>query len=164
MRHRLGGDLLAVAALLLTGCDSVTGPADVSEPAIQTDGNAFNLSPSGDRLWADIPYTFTNRTGGAVYIVNCLGGFNLRLERKVGRQWVSAWSPLLLLCLSAPIVIGAGETYRNSVQPRLADGEPTGIYRIVWVDAFSSYQDRPPWGEQIDLEHRVSNEFQLLVE
>lgn len=45
--------------------------------------------------------------------------------------------------------------------PAFSDEDPQGIYRLVWIDALSSFQDRLPFGDQIPLQHRISNRFSL---
>lgn len=166
--------LVGVSLVLFVGCDSGLGPFEPDNPLIQTDAQEYELELTGEEwLSAEIPYTFENRTGGTVYIPNCQGGFSLRLDRLEGFDWEPAWAPTLLACLSSPIVIEPGESFSQNLNvtggllgtntgPRWDREDPSGIYRIVWVAALSSYdQDRSPFGPQIPLEYRVSNPFVL---
>ena len=163
---------LILGILLTTGCFAATEPAN--PPLLQTDSLVVRLVQEGDLFRTSIPYTFTNRTGGAVYLLNCRGGFGLHLERKDAGGWTLAWSPVLLACLSPPIVIDEAEVWvdtlhvvaglpESNVRPRFDIAEPAGTYRIVWNAAFSSYRpDGPPWGRPLPWAQRVSNSFQLL--
>ncbi len=164
-----------MALLGVVGCDAVTGPKIDRLPGIQTEGASFHFSGEYEYRSVEIPYTFTNRTGAPVYIVNCRGAFGVQLERWEQETWKAVWSPVLLACLGAPIVIEAGESrpytlkvsageFGSNYHPQFDRPDPSGTYRIVWTDALSSFQDRLPFGGQIPLEHRVSNEFQLVFE
>ena len=163
--------------LSTVGCESTT--PEVEDTALVTDGTSFQLGRWTGRghVWytTRIPYSFANRTGSKVYLPNCNGGFSVRLEMQEAGEWVHMWSPILLLCLSPPIVIEPGEVYETTLHvtgclvgnclPRLVlpPTESTPI-RIVWSGALSSYDSRAsPFGELIPLEERVSNSFTLRV-
>ena len=120
----------------------------------------------------EIPYVFTNRTGGPVYLVNCRGAFALHLEREDDGAWRTAWVPVLQLCLSLPIVIETNTTFVDTLEvwgapagsntyPQFDADDPSGTYRIVWDNALSSFQDSYPFGPQIPLDARISNPFTL---
>ena len=161
------------------GCES-TIPAVVEDTALVTDGTSFRLDKENWRghVWyrTEIPYSFTNRTGSKVYLLNCRGDFDIRVQVEEAGYWTHFWSPVLRACLSPPIVIEPGEVYETTVDvvgctsggscgPRLTL-PPTAStrYRILWGDARSTYDhDGPPWGEVIPLEERVSNSFTLQV-
>jgi hypothetical protein len=153
--------LLVLGALLAAGCLAATEPAD--PPLLQTDSLVVELVREGDLLSTSIPYTFTNRTGGPVYLLNCRGGFGVHLEREDVGGWRLAWSPVLLACLSPPIVIDEAEVWVDTLDVVAGLPGPAGTYRIVWGAAYSSYRpDGPPWGRQLRWAERVSNTFQLL--
>src|SRR4051794_31180176 len=75
-------------------CSDVAGPDDI--PAIirdttalfQTDSLAYTLLAGDEWYSGKVGVTFTNRTSGTVYFVNCLDGTGLRLEKRVAGQWV----------------------------------------------------------------------------
>jgi hypothetical protein len=124
-----------------------------SERPIQTDSLQYHLDFDGRGLHARIPYVFTNRTGGTVSITNCRGLFALHLEREANGSWHPAWSPVLLGCLSAAIVIENNAEYRDTVDvwgappggnsyPQFDKQDPTGTYRIVWDDDHSRVSNR----------------------
>ena len=162
--------------VVITACQRLADPsgdlpADI-EP-IQTQSSTYELRTEGDMLRTEIPYTFTNRTGGQVYLVNCRGSFGVRLERLTESGWQTAWSPIMQMCLGPPIVIGQGSTFNHTlhveagipganIEPKFDFDDPSGTHRIVWTSALSSYDDREsPFGPQIPLEARVSNGFRL---
>ena len=162
---------LLIVPILLNGCLSITGPSDT--PLLQTDALTYELVWGDPGLMVSIPYTFTNRTGGSVFLVNCLGGFGFHLEREDRGDWRPAWSPVLLDCLSPPIVIEEDEVWVDTLEvwgglpggnfgPRFDVADPAGTYRVVWDAALSSYDaDGPPFGRPLPLPQRVSNTFQL---
>jgi hypothetical protein len=147
------------------GCESSTGLAPESERLIQTDSPQYDLQPEWIGWRVDIPYVFINRTGGTVYLANCNGGFGLHLEREDSGSWHTAWSPVILLCLSPPIVIERNVTFTDTLHvwgvppgsdaiPQFDVDDPSGTYRIVW--------DAAHWSsEQIPLVMRISNRFLL---
>jgi hypothetical protein len=155
------------------GCNDSTGLERDSEPLIQTHATEYKLKGDGPGLGVDIAYVFTNRTGGAVYLVNCGGSFGLHLERKAELGWHFAWGPVLNQCLSPPIVIEPNATFAGTLRvwgappgsntyPQFDVDDPSGTYRIVWDDALSSFDaDSYPFGAQIPLEARISNRFTL---
>ena len=105
---------LLIVPALLNGCLSATGLPD--PPLLETDALTYELVRDDPGLMVSIPYTFTNRTGGPVYLVNCLGGSGLHLEREDRGDWHPAWSPVLLDCLSPPIVIEEDEVWVDTLE------------------------------------------------
>jgi len=173
--------LLCAAAMVLSsfGCEATT-PPEVEDTALVTDGTSFPFEKKNSlgHVWyrAEIPYSFTNRTGSNVYLLNCRGGFAVRLQVEEAGHWAHYWSPVILACLSPPIVIEPDEVYETTVNvvgctsggncaPRLTlPSSASTRYRIMWGDGRSSYDhDGPPWGDLIPLEERVSNSFTLRV-
>jgi hypothetical protein len=165
-----------VLLLLSSACGSPTAPRPPNEPVdppIVTDRPAYTLTPENNGLSVTISYVFTNRTGGPVYVVNCRGGFARTLQRWNGVAWVDAWAPGVLDCLSDPIVINAEESFATQLHvwgarpgsdwlPQFDVTDPSGWYRLVWIDALSSFnRSASPFGAQIPLEMRVSNSFEL---
>jgi hypothetical protein len=143
--------------------------------AFQTDHLSYTLSSTRSGLEGKIAFVFTNPTSTPVYIVNCRGATSLRLEKQSGDTWVPAWSPVISLCLSAPIVVQPGQQYSGVVHisaghpssnlyPKFVVDPVPGVYRIVWANVLRTYNDRAyPFGEPLPLEQRVSNRFQLHV-
>lgn len=173
--------MLCAAAMVLSafGCES-TAPKVADSTALVTDGTSFRLEKEGGggHEWyrGRIPYAFTNRTGSMVYLPNCRGGFDISLEVEEAGRWLHAWSPILLDCLSPPIVIDPDEVYETMLRvggcasggncgPRLDLPRITSApVRILWRTGLSSYDpDAYPFGELIPPEERVSNSFRLRV-
>ncbi len=173
--------LLCAAAMVAStvGCES-TIPAVVEDTALVTDGTSFRFELWGSvrgNPWysAEIPYSFTNRTGSKVFIPTCSGGIGLALQMDQAGQWVHVWSPTHTLCLGPPIVIEPGEVYqrilnvvgclgRNCGSRLVLPPNPSTPIRILWLDALSSYdEDKRPFGKPIPLEERFSNRFTLQV-
>ena len=154
-RARQGGlvprGLLCAAAMVLStfGCES---PTEVGAPSLLTDGTSFRVKRAGiggrDGYGVQIPYSFTNRTGSSVFLENCRGGFTISLEMQKAGEWVWAWNPLLLLCLSPPIVIEPDEVYRTTLDVvGIPPPDVSTAYRIAWGTGLSSYDpDRYPFG------------------
>ncbi len=169
----LGCMIVLAVSLGGLGCEDSTGLDRDSDRLIQTEATEYDLQWDGLGLTVDIPYVFTNRTGGTVYLVNCNGGFGLHLERKANLGFRPAWWPVLRNCLSAPIVIENNDTFVDTlrvwgappggnISPEFDVDDPSGTYRIVWDDALSSFNGYLyPFGEQIPIEARISNWFTL---
>lgn len=163
--------LLLIAVAAAFGCESSTDPGEPDAPAIWTDRPEYVVDQTPTGWSARIPYTFVNRTGEPVYVANCNGAFNLRLDRWQGTHWTPAWGPVLPLCLSVPIVIGADEVVQDTVHffaapqgsnayPQLKAPGVEGTYRLVWLAAVHDY-DHPTGGTDVPLSHRTSNPFTL---
>lgn len=157
--------LVAVAA-----CGS---PFDVTRdeaPFLQTAESEFQvIRHELGGMEVVIPYSYTNRTGSKVLLANCNGGVSPSLERKWEGKWVTAWTPVVLLCLSPPIEIQRGETYRDTLhvvaaafgskgRPQFAFEDIEGTYRLRWDPAYWERNSEP---RELPLKFRVSNEFKL---
>jgi hypothetical protein len=176
---RASASLLAIGlAALGTSCNDSTTPDPAAaitrdtDALFQTDSLAYTLRAGFNGYDGEIGVTFTNRTTGTVYIVNCLEDTHLYLEKRVDGRWKAAWSPAVRACLSPPITIGIGATYRprlwifggypnSNTYPQFSIPDIAGEYRAVWVDVMSSYQDQPPFGDRIPIDQRISNRFML---
>lgn len=170
--------LVTGCALLLASCsDSPFAPTRSSAIAAQdsaalfrTDAATYAFTSTDIGSEGRIRATLTNRTGRTLYFVNCNGGTSLELQRLEGDQWKAFWSPVLLSCLSPPITVPDGGTRLFDISvfagrtgskyyPQFASALRTGLYRVIWHDAYFSYQDRLPWGEPVPESQRVSNSF-----
>jgi hypothetical protein len=167
------GALLVSGTFGWLGCDTATGLSD-DERLIQTESLVYELHPDWIGLSAEIPYTFTNRTGRTVYLGNCNGAFSILLEREDEDGWKTAWAPWRQTCLSSPIVIEAHTVFHDTlhvwgapadgtnVSPHFDQDDPSSVYRIVWGTGLWSYDESgPPFGTLIRLDWRVSNRFTL---
>lgn len=169
---------LAVAALLMAGCalEGVTAPPPVGDAAVATSASSYTLQGTQGGWAGEIDFAFTNVTGQTISLLNCRGGFGVRLEKREGGEWVPAWHPVLLQCLSPPIELRPGETHHHTLHvfagrpgsnryPQFEVDRIDGTYRLVVGSAYWDYDhDGPPWGEPVPLEHRVSNTFEIRAE
>lgn len=88
---------------------------------------------------------------------------------------MSAWSPVLLECLSPPIEIAPGASLNDEVDisagkrgsnmyPQFMVDDIEGVYRLVIGSAYWSYDHNgPPWGEPVPVPDRVSNSFEIRI-
>ena len=168
-----GGALLVSATVGWLGCDTATGLSD-DERFIQTESLVYELQPDWIGLRTEIPYTFTNRTGRTIYLVNCRGAFSIHLERQDEGAWKAAWSPVIPACLSPPIAIEKNTVFHDTLHvwgappdsshyaPNFDLDDPSGVYRIVWGTGLTSFDANAyPFGPLITLDWRVSNRFTL---
>lgn len=121
----------------------------------------------------EIGYELTNATAGPIFIVNCNGLTEVRLEKQVDGEWVHAWGNTVPDCLSPPIVIEPDESTRRTLSvfggdpgcrcaPQFAFEDRAGTYRLVLIEVRDSFEDETlSFGAQIPLAARVSNPFRL---
>lgn len=156
----------------LFGVLSCGSPVEVfwdGEPLLRTEGLEFQLIHTSGRIEVSIPYSYTNRTGSKVLLANCHGDVSPSLEMKRGEDWVTAWTPIHLLCLSPPIQIKQGAEYRDTllvyahpfgsnVHPQFDFEDIEGIYRLRWN---TPYWEKNSKTQSLPLEFRISNEIFL---
>jgi hypothetical protein len=177
--------ILTTLFVLLIGCaprgaDDANAPDTNGAPADQIDttwlmqtAKEVRLRRDGEHLMAMVRYTYTNRTGGRVYLVNCNGNVapSLQLERDTG--WANWWGPATNACLSPPVIIEPGAVYRDSAMIAIASFDSTRnseiftatgpiTVRFIWHQALSSYDaDLQSFGTHVPLEQRVSHPIRL---
>jgi hypothetical protein len=180
MKNRLRDAALLVILFAIAGC-SGQNPFSVNarftefdaDSRLTTDAESYVLEPDGVGLGTVIGLSFTNPSNQPMYIVNCHGGLNTTLEKRVNGEWVRYWSPALLMCLSPPIVVGPGETLTrslaiwgalpgNNVEPAWASADVEGTYRMELGSLVWNYSaGGQPFGDPVPVELRTSNEFTL---
>lgn len=169
--------IVAVVCLsvLVLACHDPLEPSDVGGVLLRTDAPAYSIEETDRAFVVDIPFTFTNATGETVYVPNCRGMAPPILQKRVGDEWVLAYVPVVLACLSAPIVIERDHLYSgtlevrawkgDNVAPKFRIAELNGLYRLVWPGPVHDYDDAEPgFGERLPDEHRTSNPFTLTVD
>jgi hypothetical protein len=175
--RRIGFWALALLPAVTAGCtqDPLASArlAHSDGPTISTDMQGYLLRRDGLGLATEIGIRFENVSAERMYIVNCLGGLAPMLEKRVGDAWVPYWSPVLLQCLSAPIVVEPGQAIERRIDvwgslpetnhyPQWATSDVEGIYRIVLHSVVFNYDSgRPDLGDPVPQELRVSNTFTL---
>lgn len=146
---------------------------DTTAP-VQTDSLVHHFTRHGETTFAvDIPFRYRNDTGRTISIVNCHGGLAITLEKRVDDVWETFYRPVLLMCLSPPIEIGAGEVFSETVAiygvlpgsnagPAFASDELDGEYRLMWSSLVHSYDaDRSGFGDVVG--PLASNPFLLVA-
>ncbi|TVP46736.1 MAG: hypothetical protein EA350_06475 [Gemmatimonadales bacterium] len=180
MKQRLHDAALLVTLFALAGC-SGQNPFSVNARFTEldagswltTDASSYVLESDGVGLRTVIGLSFTNPSSQPMYIVNCRGGLNTTLEKRVNGEWVHYWSPALLMCLSPPIVVEPGETLTRSLSiwgalpgsnagPAWASADVEGTYRMVLGSLVWNYSaGGQPFGDAVPVELRTSNAFTL---
>ncbi len=148
-------------------------------PLITMDRDSYQaelgeLTVGGEVIWYldfTILMTYTNRSDRPVYMGMCGGPFVPVLERLVNGSWETAYSPPQTACGGVGNRIDPGEVYsdyrfqvlghdrKSDVRPSWLPDEVDGSYRVHW---FLSLFTEPDWrADQVPLEERVSNTFQL---
>ena len=161
---------------LLASCEGDITPPVVdgdTTPPIQTDATLYELRLDWVGLATDIPLRWENRAADTLYIVNCRGALAPVLEKEVADGWEAFWSPVLLACLSPPIVMEPGDVLVDTLHvwgalpghnagPEFKSDDLEGIYRIVMDNVVFHYdEDRQGFGDDVPLEYRVSSSFAL---
>lgn len=92
--------LLAVAA-----CDSAPPDTDAE---LRTDADAYLAAITDWGVEFEAELTYTNTSDQTVYFTGCVLPEAPVLEKRVGDEWVVAYSPGALLCLSSPLDVAPG--------------------------------------------------------
>jgi hypothetical protein len=133
----------------------------------------YLFEPSSVGFKTAIGIAFTNQSPETIYAVNCLGMLVPVLEKRVDGGWMPFWAPVVLDCLSAPIVFAPGSTHRATLQiwgalpgrnygPEFRSDDIEGTYRIVLDYLVTRYAaNRYPFGDSVPLKLRYSNSFFL---
>ncbi|MFN2564963.1 MAG: hypothetical protein ABR499_08140 [Gemmatimonadaceae bacterium] len=148
-------------------------PAPPAPPApiaatLVTDSAQYTVRFVNGMYRARIGYRYTNQSGDAVSVAYCRTPPPPLLEKKVGGEWVQAYSAVVLLCRSIPdFRIPAGGTYRGALDlaaaprgrnevPILEVDSVPGTYRLRWE--LRAGND-PDVGAVVEA---ISNEFRLV--
>lgn len=173
--------LLLVACAGVIGCKETAAPDGLSllellgdsSATFQSDELEYSFTPISIGHETRIGMTFTNSTGGDVYMVNCAGSVGWSLERYVNYRWERVYSPIMLGCLSQPIVVGPSGERRfgitiyvpregSNIYPRFDGSDIGGVYRVVWHGLVRTYRlPSGPWSDELPLSKRISNAFIL---
>src|SRR5215217_5231115 len=94
--------------IIVGGCSSATQPDRAALPNgiaaeaadFQTDSSSYTLRATSAGYEGVIGVTFTNRSDVTANFVNCGGATGVALQKLVGGEWTSVWSPAIPLCLS----------------------------------------------------------------
>jgi hypothetical protein len=164
---------LPAAVVLFAACDQPLDLESFDQALVRTEASAYTLRSSSRGLEVAIGYSYENRTGSRVYLVNCNGHVAPVLERKIGDgEWELAWAAPEHDCLSPPVVIEPGAALRDTLlvygrppgsnsYPQIDPDRIRGVHRLRWNRALTSFEPRLPFGQELPLALRVSNEFLL---
>ena len=141
--------------------------------AVSTDRNSYRMveGPFGPEV--TITTTIRAPRDKRVYVTNCNGAIGTGLERLDDGKWEYAWAQEMNACLSAPIIIEAGQAKTTTILA--ASGEHAavdarrnssriegGTYRVGWHGLYTSWNPNArPWGEELPVEQRVSAPFTI---
>jgi hypothetical protein len=171
--------VLAICALLSScGAPDTLGLRTDRAPAlggapIRTDSAVYHVRTTAYAYELTIGLTYTNPSGETAYISTCKAPDPPVLEKWEDGKWVTAFAPVVLMCLGPPVVIGAGERYaytyhvlashRPDTYPQFEVAEIPGTYRLVWriLGTWTPDGGQPGPGEELPLESRISNSFRI---
>ncbi len=165
---------LACALSVLLSCAGPFAPDPETGPPFVTSESTYVLRPTQDGVTVDIAFKFVNRTGAAIFVLNCNRITSLHLEQGVGGVWTFAWAGAVPDCLSPPIELRVGDVFSDTlhvfagdpsgpVEPKFEVHPVTGRYRLVWNALFWSPEDATfPYGAEIAKELRTSEPFEIV--
>ena len=173
---------LATLVLVLTvaagcGVGRILGfedePPALTGAPIQTDSVVYHVRTTASSYEMVMDLRYTNPTRGRVYISTCHTPHPPVLEKWEGGEWVTAYAPVVLLCLGPPVVIERGERYRYTYRimaarrpnaaPRWSVAEIPGTYRLEWhlLGTWTPDGSEPGLGKLLPIEQRISNTFRI---
>ena len=170
------GIVRLAAIFTISGCSQEFFGLGGQEASFRPESPSYTLQTTTSGLRGDIPFAYTNRTGRNVYVVNCNRIVPPVLEKRVNDRWVTAWGAAVPQCLSEPIVIRHGETYRDTlnvfaghpgsnVDPKFDVPEIEGVYRMRWEGVLWSFDaSNYPFGPEVPRDLRTSSEFRIEVQ
>jgi hypothetical protein len=162
--------ILAAVMCAAGACRPELAPEPRPSVDLVTDSAQYTVRLVNGLYRTTIGYTYTNRSARAVSATHCHAPPPPLLEKKVGEEWVRAYNPILLLCLTIPhFRIAAGATYRGALYvaagppggnagPALQVTSIPGTYRLRW--ALRAGDD--PEARDAPIVEAISNEFQLI--
>lgn len=118
--------------------------------------------------------TYTNASTRPIYFTTCHAPGPPSLEKKQAGKWITAYAPVVLTCLTEPLVVPPRGTYRFVLQvrgyvpglselPEFNTSVP-GTYRLKWHKVFSKLMKPYDAGQpenQLPESTRISNEFRI---
>jgi hypothetical protein len=164
--------LIAIGTVVyVVGCETLAPSARSLTASLRTDSTQIGVHRSGFAYIANIGFVYTNTTPKPVSKAGCGGPPFPQLEKNVGGQWVAAFYPVYLDCLTKPdFNIPSGETFRGVLQftayerghntaPELNVDSIDGIYRLRW-DFREGTDATTPGTRSVE---SISNEFQMVL-
>lgn len=164
--------VLAVWSLLyLVACETLSPFRRSLSASLRTDSAQIGVRHSGFAYAAKIGFLYTNTTAKPVSKTGC--GFPPfpGLEKKVNDQWVAAYYPFYLMCLTKPdFMLESGQSYhgvlefmafepRHNTMPELRVESIDGIYRLRW-DFVEGIDASAKGARKVE---SISNEFRMAL-
>ena len=105
--------LALISAVVVTGCESVTGPQTLPEGVeIRTTSGVFPVETVDGRRRVRVTATVTNESSRTVLYSYC----SEAIARNVAGVWTSVWKPICPALIVAPESIAPGETREFNLQ------------------------------------------------
>ncbi|MGH7477611.1 MAG: hypothetical protein ACRELD_15190 [Longimicrobiales bacterium] len=154
---------IAGIAVLSACAGERSSPTESVGPAMGTDSAVYHARLDERTIRVTIGFRYTNRTDGPVYVGRCRFDHPPSLQKLVEGAWVTAYSPVVLMCWEPPTVIARGATYDGvlhvvmgragtNIHPKVEVPPLAGTYRLFW---YISGQDPLPERE------RTSTPFEI---
>ena len=165
--------LLGLACGIAMACRTAARRAPGGEPgpSIVTDSTQYTVHDVNGFYSANIGYSYTNRTGTTVSVNYCGKPGPVGIEKRVDGQWVGAYDPIVLACLTIPpFRLATGESYHGAfnfgaaqpgrnMMPVLEVDSVPGIYRLRW----GLRRGPDPDATEASPVDAISNEFRLVL-
>ncbi|MDQ6873284.1 MAG: hypothetical protein M3037_14975 [Gemmatimonadota bacterium] len=164
--------VLAIGVFVCLGACQTLGPSEPPLTAsLRTDSAEIGVRHSGIGYGADIGFVYTNTTSGPVSKTGCGGPPFPDLQKKVNDNWVYAYYPIYLMCLTKPdFKLESGQSFRGVLQfgafepghntgPELRVDSIDGIYRLQWI--FVEGTDAS--AKEARRVESTSNEFRMIL-
>jgi hypothetical protein len=166
--------LSAGACSQIADIETLASTSFESSSALRTDSAVYTVR-AGPQVYAvDIGVIFTNPLNRPVAVPACHNHYRPLLQKRVDGEWITAYAPVELMCITAPHVIGPHETYRfifavrpgmpdSNTWPRFETQEIPGTYRLLWFVGMHAPNTDTGVGQPLAEEHRTSNTFELRI-
>lgn len=156
--------LLLVCTLAACGTDPLG--SSIVDGGVATDSTSYHVLTTDSHHEVTIGVSFRNPTFNEVLIPTCHSPYPPVVEKLGLNGWVTAYSPIVLLCIGPPVRIGPGAEYRMSYHvigarlpnslPRFEVDEIAGTYRLNWHALHTRS------GGTLPSAYRTSSPFRLL--
>lgn len=162
--------MLAAIVAAVSNCRPVVAPQPQPGVTLASDSSQYTVRFVDGMYRATIGYVYTNRSGDAVSATHCHSPPPPLLEKRVGGQWVRAYDPVMLMCLTIPhFRVPRNATYRGTLYfaaaqrgrnmaPTLEVESIPGTYRLRW--GLRAGDD--PEARGASIVEAISNEFRLI--
>src|SRR5262245_27560280 len=88
----------ALAVAMACARQPARGALEEGNVALRTHAPSYGVRSDSCLFKVDIKYTYTNHSNTPVSVTTCRGPTPPTLEKRVAGDWVTAFSPIVLLC------------------------------------------------------------------